>query len=406
MRLSQSQSKVLSIVLAIVICLSGCLGSLYYKTSGFTQLLISMLLIMNIGIQILIVGRIKVHKVLFPICLLMNLFIFIGDPTFNTYGIQTSFSMMGMIVIVALAKDIHINWIDYAIKYMKICYLFYAIYTILERFNSIFFKISIMMFPNSFETLYAQYSSGCMPGLTNHYSTNGMLLGIGMLLFGSEMIIKRRIKDVFLFLVFLIAMLLTGKRSGIIFTMAALYMGFYCYMSNKKNKRLKQTFIIVVVAVIGFILLVTFMPSLATFVHRFEEASQNGDVTLGRTKMWAIAINAFKKSPLFGIGWGQFMYINLHEWNAHNIYVQLLVETGIVGFSVFIIFFIYNLMNSWKMLVKLRKSNTNSKTELFILISLAIQIYFLIYGFTGNPLYDKEVYIAYYMSCAISNAYS
>ena len=38
--------------------------------------------------------------------------------------------------------------------------------------------------------------------------------------------------------------------------------------------------------------------------------------------------------------------------------------------------------------------------------SLAMQIFFLLYGFTGNPLYDREMFVPYFIACAISVNYA
>ena len=33
-------------------------------------------------------------------------------------------------------------------------------------------------------------------------------------------------------------------------------------------------------------------------------------------------------------------------------------------------------------------------------ISFCIQVFFLLYGITGNPIYDKEMFIPYFVACA------
>jgi len=38
--------------------------------------------------------------------------------------------------------------------------------------------------------------------------------------------------------------------------------------------------------------------------------------------------------------------------------------------------------------------------------SLAMQIFFILYGFTGNPLYDREMFVPYFIACAISVNYA
>ena len=35
-----------------------------------------------------------------------------------------------------------------------------------------------------------------------------------------------------------------------------------------------------------------------------------------------------------------------------------------------------------------------------------MQIVFLLYGFTGNPLYDREMFVPYFIACAISVNYA
>ena len=57
----------------------------------------------------------------------------------------------------------------------------------------------------------------------------------------------------------------------------------------------------------------------------------------GRAGLWEAAWNCFLDSPVFGNGWGSYTLAIKgagfgHATNAHNIYLQILCETGIVGF--------------------------------------------------------------------------
>jgi O-Antigen ligase len=64
-----------------------------------------------------------------------------------------------------------------------------------------------------------------------------------------------------------------------------------------------------------------------------------------RLLLWTTAWHFFVHSPLWGIGWGNFVgayggYLNLSwmqsgVYEVHNIYLQLLSETGVVGFVAF-----------------------------------------------------------------------
>ena len=78
-------------------------------------------------------------------------------------------------------------------------------------------------------------------------------------------------------------------------------------------------------------------------------AHESGDFAYDaatRIVLWNIAWNFFTGSPLFGVGWGNFSalygpYVAEIPWipagvfAAHNIYLQLLAEMGLVGFAAF-----------------------------------------------------------------------
>ena len=394
-------------LLALILCLTSCLGSLYYFLSGYIQLGMMLLLVLMVLCPLLGKQYFRVNAVQFVTYMLMVFFILRNNPKLKSTSVSTVILIISLLTFILLAQYHNQKWIDLVLTLCKLFYLFYAVYTILEKFSVQLFLLSLKLFPSSMETLYTQYARGCMPGLTNHYSTNGMLLGVGIVIFGCELIYRKDIKNLIMFLVMVVALLLTGKRSDILFTAAGVYLAYFCYMSNKKRTRLTNTIGIIIVVGIALLVIVNFVPSLATFVTRFEDTAESGDVTLGRTKMWAIAIDYFKQNPIIGLGWGRFSAVNLHEWKAHNIYLQLLAETGILGFLVFAFFFISTLINSWKHLkwIRINGKTSYDNEELHMLFAIAMQVFFLLYGITGNPLYDREMYVPYFIVCAITSFY-
>jgi putative inorganic carbon (hco3(-)) transporter len=65
-----------------------------------------------------------------------------------------------------------------------------------------------------------------------------------------------------------------------------------------------------------------------------------------RVVLWGVAWNFFASSPLLGVGWGNFAvlygssvagisWIPAGQFEVHNIYLQLLSETGLAGFGAF-----------------------------------------------------------------------
>lgn len=87
-------------------------------------------------------------------------------------------------------------------------------------------------------TILNQYHNAGIPGLTKHYSTNGMLLAVGTMIFGSYALTEKRRSDYLLFLISVAALLLSGKRAHTVFGLTALYLCYFAYNSNAKKSRL------------------------------------------------------------------------------------------------------------------------------------------------------------------------
>ena len=61
----------------------------------------------------------------------------------------------------------------------------------------------------------------------------------------------------------------------------------------------------------------------------------------GRFELWGEAINNFFRNPIIGIGTGQTPAYSLTRMGTHNLYLQILGENGIIGFSLFLVIWLY-----------------------------------------------------------------
>ena len=86
---------------------------------------------------------------------------------------------------------------------------------------------------------------------------------------------------------------------------------------------------------------------------------------------------------------------------AHNIYLQLLAETGVVGLITFLYLFLSNTIKLSKMIfaqgIDSICEHENSK---YIAALIYLLLFFMLYGFSGNPLYDAYMYIMAMLCCA------
>jgi len=247
---------------------------------------------------------------------------------------------------------------------------------------------------------------GYKAALTNNYSRNGIMLAIAYLAIFSIILSnteKHRGKNKLfsvLFILALFATILTTKRAHLIFGILSIITVYYFCNPEKMGSR---TFKLIILGVAGTACLVFFaqyIPALSTVFDRFS--SLEGDSTLqSRFTFWRLAISMFKKNPIIGNGWFAFRYqyrVNLYDTSiraaryelldCHNVYIQLLAETGVTGLLFYLIFVTRVLMLTFTLLRHNRKEIENIGLYTPLIFSALMQVFYLLYSVTGNCLYD------------------
>lgn len=309
-----------------------------------------------------------------------------------------------MFILLALAS--FWGWSQALIKVLYATYVGYALATIAFLFlPGIYLNNIVTLFPETSQRLVKWYNSGYMAGLANHYSTNAMFICSGLMIAAGNYLYKKSRKNGLMVIVFIVALLLTGKRGPLIFAAGALFALYYFSIPKEKGAtRFIKTIGLIIGAACIFVVVISVIPSLSGVVSRFQETVSGGDISMGRYTLWSLAIDQFKVHPIIGIGWGRFYldvslaYNGITRYHVHNTYLQLLCETGVVGFSLYIVWFWNSLSKSIKVF---RYQVRDGKDYSQIAFSVAFQIFFLLYCFTGNNLYEDEMYIPYFLSCAI-----
>lgn len=241
-----------------------------------------------------------------------------------------------------------------------------------------------------------------LAGLTNHYSTNGMYLGLGFICSSINAMIcnhEDKKKNILFASLILLGLILTTKRTHLA---AAIFSAIIINLiyNKRHGKTLSAFFRIFFIVLMGlsvFLLVASVVPVFEVLVNRFLELQE--DVTLhGRTYFYEVAIAQWQSNPLWGTGWGGFSkafnqtslgqaYIadGFSKIQPHNVYLQLLSDLGIVGLIIFFIVILGSLSNA----ISKTKQNINSVT---IYSCIGIILYVLVCGLTGNPLNDIQLY--------------
>ena len=227
-------------------------------------------------------------------------------------------------------------------------------------------------------------------GVTAHYLC---LFCIAML---SEVLTLKQsgkiIKAVYicLFVISLVLILLTEKRSTFlaVFVIAfALFILFY-----KKNAAIILLGGGVLVSGAGIIICFTELG------RKMLERTLGSNPFTGRLEIYSILLDMVKENPLLGKGFGSTLTEVVNYTNGHNIYLQTLAESGIVGFAILLIILGYGLSQSIKVMTHAIWKQKVTYIETFC---VGYQLYFIIVGFMGNVLYDIFPLVAYMISFAV-----
>lgn len=202
------------------------------------------------------------------------------------------------------------------------------------------------------------------------------------------------------------ALLLTGKRGPIAFLVIAIMLAYF--MEGYGREKIYRVFKIWGILVALFLLLallakITGSDGVKKIYETFLGLIESGTVDdAGRTQLHEQALIYFREYPILGIGWTNFMKMFiLRSTHVHCIYLQLLCETGLIGFIVFVGFFAQRFISTL-MQAQILAVDGDDLEASWVRFSLFIQAYFLLYGITGNPLYDAEETIIYFFAVGIT----
>ena len=147
---------------------------------------------------------------------------------------------------------------------------------------------------------------------------------------------------------------LTLSRGGVLATGVSVLVFLFWLLGHRKYR------VQALVALVGMIALSYFAVAQSSFlkdrIHQAFQRESSHDLNV-RPLVWKAGINMWKDQPVFGVGPGQFdALFSLYRprqvqerpgW-MHNDYLQLLVEYGLVGSTVFVLGGLFLVLGAWK----------------------------------------------------------
>lgn len=400
----------LNVVLFITIIFSGSTVIATYKNE---------LLLLSAGICVVtfVISNLKFRLLnsisliwMFVIC-----YMFIG--AFNSYNPSYSVQYVILyiccfiIMITQLEKEDYIFFIRAA----EIISFIFVVFIILEIvIPNIFTDYLKFIFPSErrIDLIKGELSKGIYSGISGEraeaaYTANIFIATQICRMFTNKRLDARRIV---MTLFGLLALMLTGKRTLLIIPFIAL---FVLILVNKIKGKYIKIFMIGCVALCAVYFLMLFIPQASVTFNRIFTQSDN--VLSGREDLWNVCTEMFKSNPIFGKGLGTFNYYanqdyqihivcyqqGIDSWTmeAHNVYYQFLGELGLGGTipAIGVIAFTFIRTFLLKKLIPIMDNNQ----KLIYHFSLYIQLWFIVYGFTGNVGHNSQDLIMYFIAVSM-----
>lgn len=180
------------------------------------------------------------------------------------------------------------------------------------------------------------------PNYLGAYLVVPFIIGFGKLLM--DFTLKKGILVVLLG----IGMLSTSSRGALVSAFIGAFITTLLYF--KDNKKIKKIISISIVILIACIVVIHFVPS-NSLIRLFETSYDDGSNSK-RIQNWLTGLEAVYQRPLFGFGprgeMGIIQEITGMSRIAHNTYIAMLMQFGVVGVLLLVVYVIYMLRKSRK----------------------------------------------------------
>lgn len=211
---------------------------------------------------------------------------------------------------------------------------------------------------------------------------------------------KRKYAYVLLTIINLILSVLTASRTVYVF----LGVSMVCYIVFHSQNKLKaaRNLIFAILFVVGiYMFLMNYKPLYNLVGYRIESAingfggGQTDASTKTRMGLIEKGVYWFSLKPIYGYGLDGFSVLNNYSYYAHNNYVEMLVDGGIIGFVLYYILHVYILIRGIFVFVKER----NNYGVIFFVgsfVAYLISSYFWITYYP--PVHNLWLIICYYIT--------
>ena len=299
---------------------------------------------------------------------------------------------------------------EFELKIMKVCAWIHLIASLMVYVfpQSLIDDIFEVLLRTNHATNYSwRVLKHVNPGITTQPGLNALFLTILFTIYASEIISSKgkRLVRILIMILSYGMILTTAKRSAIIFSIPSIVIFYYIVRKKSgKSKNISRIIgnfgsAILSVAIMYYLYSNTLVFS-AVF-EKIDTLTTIDNVSNGRLELWGQALNSFGNNPLFGIGLKKIF--SLIGMDVHNTYLQILAETGIIGFVFFILGLIQILKKSVKKVKNVFATTIDGVRRSVVGTGFSLMLFLLLYGFVGNTFIDYIPIMIFCLACVMIN---
>lgn len=304
---------------------------------------------------------------------------------------------------------------DFLLKWFFIVSLIEAVSVILSLFiKDMIPRYFIFLIADPYDAsdrIRSELAENSFSGLAGEKGEAAFMLCIGIAVVISWMMVKVENKHIISLIILFAALMLTGKR--MLFAIAVLILALFL-LHQSKNGKVSMAVITLLVLVTGVILLYNFIPQVGNLFIRFSNVLTDSSMT-GRAPLWACSIKMFQNhsavgygfasyntvaSNLFGIqaGFDNFTRFSAWTFNGHNVYLQILGETGIIGFVLFAVMICISVSKIFSLRIF---AGSHRQYTVLYWFAVFVHIVILLDSITGNSFYTNNNLMVFVMTQSI-----
>ena len=315
-----------------------------------------------------------------------------------TYSVDSGIKYSVVIIICWFIGVVLSNTDDWGRRFYKNLVPILGIHVMFTLFSIVFKEVALetskWILPSDIYNMTARWvrENGNFAGISGQTVTNALFFSILLGISVSGILVKGKTVARVVACVMLLGLLFaTGKKAAVAACfLAVLAIAVMKYKSQ--GKKLKIPIIIITVFIL--IAIIVFV----SLGHEKLEALM-GTSVISRIRILKNVQVIFEKNPFWGSGIDSVAFFVGHS--AHNNFVQLLCEYGMIGCTLFICVIGCVLIDVViKSYYCLNDRNIERTEKVMVLFAVYYQVYFLLTGFFESTLFNYRMVLVYFITIA------